>query len=140
MAETGTSKRAFLVDIIRAVLFGLVALVLGFIGVSLLFSDLGPGETMTSRLITAIVFYLISGFAVSYLNPRFWLVGGVVSWGGVLFGLGGLIRGPTTETLIYLLPSTVPTFTGAYLDEIVGGKRLIGRLTRRLFQRQKTGL
>lgn len=140
MSETKTGRLTFIVDIVKAIALGLAALILGFIGASLLFSDLGPGETMTSRMVTAVVFYLISGFAVSYLNPKLWLVGGLVSWGAVLLGLGGLLRGPTIETLVYLLPSTVPTFTGAYLGRIIGANRLIGRIFHSIFRPRKPGL
>ena len=132
-----TSKRKLIVDTIRVVFFGLGALILGFIGVSLLFSDLGPGETMTGRLITAVTFFLVASFVVGYCNPRFWWLGGLVSWGGVLLGMGGLIRGPTMETLTYLLPSIVPAFVGAYLGGFVGRKRLIGRLFHRIFRRRE---
>ena len=135
MAENKISKKALIVDIIQAVLFGLAALVLGFVGVSLLFSDLGPGETMASRLFTAVIFFLVTSFAVSYFNPWHWWLGGLVSWGGVLLGVGGLIRGPTIETLLYLLPSVAPSFVGAYLGGIVGEKRLVGRLFQRIFHR-----
>ncbi len=124
-----------LLDIIRIVLFGLVALILGFVGVSLLFSDLGPGETMAGRIFITVMFFLVASFAISYFNPGYWWLGGLVSWGGVLFGLGGLIRGPTIETLIYLLPSVAPSFGGAYLGGIVSRKQLIGRFFHCVFHR-----
>jgi len=134
-AISGTSKWVSLVDIIRMIVFVLIALILGLFGASLLFSDLGPGETMTRRLIMAVVFFFLSGLVVSYFTPKFWLLGGLVSWGGALLGFGGLLRGPTTETVIYLLPSIAPAFIGGYLGGVVGRRQLLGKLVRRLFRR-----
>jgi hypothetical protein len=129
------NRKTLAIDIIVSIISGLAALVFGFIGVSPLFSDLGTSETMAGRLITTIAFFLLASFVVSSSNFRHWWLGGLVSWGGVMLGLGAIIRGPNFEILKYLAIAIAPSFTGAFLGRIVGERRLIGWLFHRIFCR-----
>ncbi len=120
-------------SVIRIAVFALLALALGFVGLSLLFSDLGPGETFRSRMLVTALFFLLSGLIIGYFNARIWWLGGLVSWGGALLGIVGLLSGLSNiaERLFFLLISVGPAFLGAYLGGLLGRRWPIGRLFRR---------
>jgi hypothetical protein len=80
------------IDVTKGVVFAVLALVLGFFGLSLLFSDLGPGESWTDRLAITAAFYVASGLVIGYLNPKLWMIAGLTAWGAVLLGIVGLIN------------------------------------------------
>jgi hypothetical protein len=80
------------IDVAKGVVSAVLALALGFFGLSLLFSDLGPGETWASRLTITAVFYFVSGLVVGYVNPKLWMIAGIIAWGSVLLGIVGLIN------------------------------------------------
>ncbi|MFH1031856.1 MAG: hypothetical protein V1767_04785 [Chloroflexota bacterium] len=79
--------------VVRIVCFAIGELLLGLFGLSLFFSDPGPGETLLSRFVIAVVLYFTVGLITGFFNPRVWLLAGLVSWGGVMLGLVGLARG-----------------------------------------------
>jgi hypothetical protein len=79
-------------DLLKGFISGLFALALGFFGLSFLFSDLGPGETWTSRFIGLAVLYLGSGFIIGYVNPKLWMIAGLTAWGALLLGIVALIN------------------------------------------------
>jgi hypothetical protein len=62
------NRKTLAIDIIVSIVSGLAALVFGFIGVSLLFSDLGTNETTTGRLITTIAFFLLASLEAPILR------------------------------------------------------------------------
>ena len=70
----------------RSGTFAVVALGLGVIGLSMTFSDIGRGESVTSRVTLAALFFFFCGFAIGCFNPRAWIVSGLSAWGSVLFG------------------------------------------------------
>jgi type VI protein secretion system component VasK len=63
-----------------------LAVILGVIGLSLVFSDVGAGESATSRIIFAAIFFLLCGLGIGYFNPRAWIISGLSAWGSTLFG------------------------------------------------------
>ncbi len=76
-----------LVLTLRTLAFASLALVLGGIfGLSMVFSDIGPGESETRRIVVATLFFFLSGLGIGYLNPRAWTVSGLTAWGGRLNG------------------------------------------------------
>lgn len=83
-------KRAFIIWGGRLMLVAL-ALALGFVGLSLLFSDLGPDESAIARFATTTLFYLLAGLIVGLLYPPAWWLAALVAWGGWLLGIGGLL-------------------------------------------------
>ncbi|MFH1381517.1 MAG: hypothetical protein ABIH70_01330 [Chloroflexota bacterium] len=107
--------------IVKAVVSVLVSLLLGAFGLSLLFADLSPSETMAGRLIFLAFLYLLTGFIFGYVNPRVWLFSGVVAWGGVFIGLEGLSAG-TSATLL-LAFSLGTSYGGGYLGKLLWRKR-----------------
>lgn len=113
--------------------FVLLGIALGFFGLSLLFSDLGPGETITSRLTTAGLFYLASGMLIGFFNASLWPIAGVIAWGAIILGLGGFFGGRPDLFEDLLLPAValVPTFLGGYLGALLNRKRVFPRLFRR---------
>ena len=67
---------------LRVVAFALFGLAIGVLGLSMAFSDLGPGETETSRNVASALFFLLPGWIIGFLNPRYWVVSVVPAWGG----------------------------------------------------------
>ncbi len=98
-----------------------------------LFSDLGPGQSFAWQLLTAAIFFLVSGLIIGYFNPGIWLLAAIVAWGGVLLAVA-FLKEPTAS-LPRLIVSLVPTVLGGYAGGLVGKKRLVGRLFRFLFRR-----
>jgi hypothetical protein len=131
-------------DVIRVLLFGLIALLLGLFGLSLFFSDLGPGETWTRRLVIAALLFFLSGLFIGYLNPKLWIIAGLTAWGPVLFGSTGLINilsgaVPSlgivwVQVLAMLLLPLGLALLGAYVGALVGRKHLIRRLLDRILR------
>ncbi len=72
---------------LRTLIFVILALVLGVVGLSMVFSNLGPGESETSRVFVAVLFFFLCGLGIGYFNPRAWIISGLSAWGGLLFGL-----------------------------------------------------
>lgn len=102
---------------------GLVlALVLGLIGLSLLFSDLARGESSDFRILSAAAWFLASGFCVSLVaGLGAWAVSGFAAWGGILLAAVNLDR--TRTVLIYgVLPLVLSLFGGW-----IGGRVLRAR-------------
>lgn len=64
----------------------LLALLLGFGGLVLVFSDLGPGEGVFLRVTIAAAFFFLSGGAIGYAHFKGWLIAMLVAWGAVLMG------------------------------------------------------
>lgn len=103
--------------------FSMLALIGGFFGLSLFFSDLGPGETMLSRFITAGILFFLTGLVTGYFNPHIWMLAGLVGWGGVLLGVSGLIRREEILlSLSMLLISLGPAFLGGFLGSFFSRK------------------
>ncbi len=113
--------------IVKIAGFSIAALVVGLFGLSLFFSDLGPGETMFSRFATAVIIYFVAGLLIGFFNPKVWLLAGVVGWGGVILGLSGLARGenPVLSLLMVVL-SLGPSLLGGFLSSYAA-KRLSSR-------------
>lgn len=86
--------------------FLLVAIGLGFFGLSMVFSDLGPGETWDTRIALAVLFFTISGLVLGFLSPTRWRLAGLVAWGPVLMGMGSVlasVEGGLQEVLVGLI-------------------------------------
>ena len=79
-------------DLLNAFISGLFALVIELFGLSLLFSDLGPGETWANRVIMLVALYAVSGLIIGYINPKLWMIAGLTARGTVLLGIVGLIN------------------------------------------------
>lgn len=65
------------------------ALLSGVFGLSMVFSDLGPGEAWWGRVLVATIFFFFCGLAVGWFNPRFWIIAALSAWGGIF--MGGLL-------------------------------------------------
>lgn len=85
-----TVKRTLIIWGGRLMLAAL-ALALGFVGLSLLFSDLGPDESAIARFATTTLFYLLAGLIIGLLYPPAWWLAALVAWGGWLLAIGGLL-------------------------------------------------
>jgi len=73
---------------VRAIGGMVLGMVLGFIGLSMLFSDLGPAESPLGRTLTTAVLLFGGGVIVGLVaGRRWWYLSGICSWGGVLIGI-----------------------------------------------------
>ena|SRR3989304_1974493 len=114
----------------------ILSLILGSFGFSMLFSDLGSGETLVSRLMMTAMYFLLSGLLTGYFNPSAWLIAGIIGWGGVLLALQSLISGVLSEALVLVLASLVPALLGGYLGRSLGQKWPPGTVFRGWRRRQ----
>ncbi len=118
--------------ILRIVISIIIALGVGFIGLSLLFSDLGPAETIQQRLYITEGIYFAAGLAVGLITPEWWWLAGITAWGGVLLAIGGLFGGTDIRlALIFGVASLIPTFLGGFLGAQIRKRRLVQRLFHR---------
>jgi hypothetical protein len=64
----------------------ILALMLGFFGLALVFSDLGANERWLARVVVATLFFFLCGLGIGFLNPELWITAGLSAWGGILMG------------------------------------------------------
>lgn len=111
--------------IIRVVVFLLLGILSGFIGLSLFFSDLGPGETIVTWFIIAGVLFFFSGLIIGYFNAEMWLLSGIAGWGGTIVGLTGLLIGENSlGAFLTLLLSLGIALMGGFLGAIILKRRI----------------
>ena len=118
-------------------LAALLALAAGLFGGVLVFSDLGPGEPLTLRIVIAAIFFFACGLGVGCFNSRYWIMAGLSAWSGVFLGsfiilaaLGkhgnAVFRAqepPTIEPglIMLFLPVTL-ALAGGYIGKLIGQK------------------
>lgn len=64
----------------------LIAVLLGFGGLLLVFSDLGPGEGAFLRVTITAAYFFLSGGIIGFAHFKGWLIAMLVAWGSVLMG------------------------------------------------------
>jgi hypothetical protein len=83
----------------------------GFFGLSLMYSDSGPGETEVMRVAQIVAFYFLFALPIGYFFHRHWWSAAGVAWAAVLLGLvavlGSLGR-PVGELLMASLVFAFP--------------------------------
>ncbi len=93
----------------------------GLFVLSLLFSDLAPGETYLGRSLTAAITCLLGGVLFGYVNKERWYLAALTAWGAVLLGLvaltGALISGNLEEVAFLILP-LASALLGGYLGAV----------------------
>lgn len=111
--------------IVKIVGFSILALVIGFFSMTLFFSDLGPGETLFSRFVIAVILYLVVGLIIGFFNPKVWMLAGLVSWGALMLGLIGLAREEDVgSSLLMVVLSPGPSLFGGFLGSYASKKIL----------------
>ena len=94
----------------------MAGMAIGFFSITLFFSDLGPGETLFSRFVIAVILYLVVGLIIGFFNPKAWMLAGLVSWGAVMLGLIGLVRGEDVSySFLMVVFSLGPSLLGGLL-------------------------
>ena len=73
---------------LKSLAFSFLALIIGIIGLMLLFSDFS-GEFLATRILIGTLFFLLSGGVIGFFNPTLWMISGLTACGGVL--MGGII-------------------------------------------------
>jgi hypothetical protein len=131
--ECCSAMKSRWLDVVGVTFGVLLAIVIGgyvgFVGLSALFSDLGPGESQLSRDLETVAIFGVGGFTVGLLTRSRWYLAGLVAWGGVLLGLGSLLSGSLQGLWSYGAFSIVCSLGGGYLGfqctRLI--QRLIGR-------------
>lgn len=106
-----------------------LALVAGFVGLAMLFGDLGPEETLASRAAMVGGLHLVVGVVVGFVEPVHWKLAGLAAWGAVAMGLGVLLGnlgrgiGEVLPGLVLFVPLAL-ALGGGYV-----GSRLRGTMT-----------
>ena len=123
----------------RNAIVAFLALLLGFVGLGLVFSDAGPNEGWAARVAIAAVFFFLTGAGLAYAHPARWPIALLAAWGGVLmrgfiilmafvrFGAEAFAASEPpyiTSGLIILFGSLGLTFAGALLGKFVGERRV----------------
>lgn len=104
---------------LRTVLVALLALVLGFAGLSLLFSDLGPDETIGQRTAATALFYALAGLLVGVLSRGSWPLVALTTWAALLLLPVALANGPPVEVAQLLLATLGAALTGGGLAALL---------------------
>ena len=108
----------------RVRLSALVAIVSGFVGFSIFFSDPSAFDGLRIRLWIAAVMSLGVGFVLGIAAPaKWWLLALVSGWGVITAGLMGILMNEDRAPLILSIP-LVCTLAGAYSGAAVGRRRL----------------
>jgi len=76
----------------------------GFFGFTLLFSELGPGETFFERILVIGLFYATGGAIIGFFSPSRWMLSLLFSWGAFFMGTGSLMA-----TILLKLPTAFLT-------------------------------
>lgn len=131
--------------ILKTILVAAIVLLVGLLGLSMFFADLGPGETLTSRLTQAALLFFLSGALIGYLHNRTWMLAGLVAWGPVLLSLvrlpsaviGGIPVSGLAELFAFLLLPLGLALAGGYLGALLANRRVFSRVWMRLFGDRK---
>ncbi len=124
----------------RMVLAVIIALLAGLLGLSFVFSDPGPGESLMWRLAEAALLFFFSGVLTGYLYSRSWRLAGLAAWGAVLLALAsllsaageGLTGGELVQLLALLLVPLGLALAGGYLGALLFRMGGLDRLLERL--------
>jgi hypothetical protein len=96
-------------------LAAVLALALGFAGLSLLFSDLGPGESIGERTAVMAGFYALAGLLVGVLSRGSWPLVALTAWAAVLLLPVALVNGRPGEVVQLLLATLGAALAGGWL-------------------------
>ena len=109
-----------MISVVRLVVVIALALAAGFIGLAMLFGDLGPGETALSRAALVAGLHTLAGMVIGFIEPERWQVAALAAWGAVVIGLGALLGslgrgiGEALMGLVFLAPLAL-ALAGGYL-------------------------
>ena len=102
---------------------------IGYLGFAAAFSDLGPGETVLTRLVVTGMVILFGGFFVGIIEKRIWYLAGICAWGTIFVGLGigfvGLGMVKWEAIAVYMISPVVISLLGGYI-----GSRIRNRLSK----------
>ena len=71
---------------IKSLIVALSALILGILGLSFVFSDLGPTETLILRICLTTLFFFLSGIGIGYFHSNQWWLSSLTAFWSSLFG------------------------------------------------------
>jgi hypothetical protein len=100
---------------LRILAVAVLALALGFVGLSLLFSDLGPGEGIGQRTALTAGVYALAGLLVGLLSRGSWPLVALTAWAAALLLPVALANGPPLEVARLLLATVGAALLGGWL-------------------------
>lgn len=77
-------------NMLKTVVVVILAIILSFLGLSFVFSDLNQTESLYFRLTTTVLYFLGCAFGIGYFYAEKWLLSLLIAAGSTLFG-GGLV-------------------------------------------------
>jgi len=118
----------------------LLAMVLGFFGLSLVFSDLGPNESWQIRLSIGVVYFFLCGLGFGFAFPNVWPLAALIAWGGLLFG-GFLLLAALKKSGLEAFDSQNPPYISPGLLLLCGplSLALVGGYAGKHLNRWRTG-
>lgn len=107
-----------------------LALVVGVFTLPLVFSDLGPGETVAQRIAIAGIAFFVGGALVGGVAARQWPVAALCAWTPIAIGLVALINKLTVQGQMaywaaiatFLLAPAGAALLGGYVGSRVAGR------------------
>jgi peptidoglycan/LPS O-acetylase OafA/YrhL len=112
-----------------------IALVSGLIGLALVFTDIGPSDTLAGRTTASALFFAVAGLVLGLMNPhgRGWLLSGLAAWGMVALGVVGVavsISDPVSGDLGLALTFLAGPLLCALTGGLIGAKLARAHLER----------
>jgi hypothetical protein len=123
-SRLGLSRRA--ISIIQGIVFTVVAVLLGFLGLPLFFAD---GPSLSERFVVAAIAYPLFGFVTGYFNTRAWMIAGLAAWGPMLLGILSLISQLSVLALGLLLLPLGLVLLGGYVGSRFRRRRQVSSVT-----------
>lgn len=120
---------------LKGALVAAIVLLAGLIGLALVFTDVGPSDTLVGRTMAGALFFVLAGLLLGLMNPRgrVWLLSGLAAWGMAALGVVGVaasISDPASGDLGLALAFVAGPLICALIGGFVGSRLARARLER----------
>jgi len=116
MRDTG-----FVGKLLKFIIVSVSALVTGSIGLTGLFSDLGPNETMAGRVAIVAIVYLFGCGIIGALLLQKWYLSVIAAWGPILLSIFMLVNMGTAADIKFFVLFWLSALIGFPLFTLVCG-------------------
>jgi peptidoglycan/LPS O-acetylase OafA/YrhL len=112
---------------INSLIVILSALILGILGLSFVFSDLGPTETLILRISLTALFFFLSGAGIGYFHSKQWWLSSLTALWSLLFGAGLVVLAILKKgSQVFVLPDPPYISAGLMILFLPLGLSLLG--------------